>query len=106
MSNSRLAPDLEPILLALREKGLRTLEDYASVEEYREVYEQVCQATALKPDSEVLINTLTCQTTNGLIRLRHYSLKDLKTKKSQPCTIFIHGGGWVLGNLEAYDGVC
>jgi acetyl esterase/lipase len=39
----------------------------------------------------------------GRIRVRLY---DPGIERPAPCLIYIHGGGWVICNLETHDGVC
>ena len=40
---------------------------------------------------------------HGPIPVRLY---DPGTAAPAPCLVFLHGGGWVLGNVQGYDGVC
>jgi acetyl esterase len=39
----------------------------------------------------------------GPIPVRHY---DPGAKAPAPALVFFHGGGWVIGNIHVYDGVC
>ena len=39
----------------------------------------------------------------GPIRIRLY---DPGVARPAPCLIYVHGGGWVICNLETHDGVC
>jgi acetyl esterase len=40
------------------------------------------------------------------IPVRLYRPLGSKTHQALPCIIFIHGGGWVLGDLDTHDGIC
>jgi acetyl esterase len=40
---------------------------------------------------------------HGPVRVRLY---DPGVVRPAPCLIYIHGGGWVICNVETYDGVC
>lgn len=39
----------------------------------------------------------------GPIPIRHY---DPGTETDAPGLVYIHGGGWVIGSIQVYDGVC
>ena len=47
---------------------------------------------------------LTCPGPAGDIPLRFYDPRD--SREAGPCVIFIHGGGFVIGDLEVYDSLC
>ncbi|MXO95561.1 alpha/beta hydrolase fold domain-containing protein [Erythrobacter aquimaris] len=47
---------------------------------------------------------LSCPGPAGDIPLRFYDAKD--TREAGPCVIFIHGGGFVIGDIEVYDSLC
>ena len=40
---------------------------------------------------------------HGAIPIRIYRPR---TDRPLPCLVWLHGGGWVLGNIDTYDGVC
>lgn len=42
----------------------------------------------------------------GLIKARYFRGKNKDKKKILPITIFFHGGGWVIGNIDTHDVVC
>ena len=42
----------------------------------------------------------------GEIRLRIYRGLDTQPTERLPCMVFLHGGGWVIGNLESHDRLC
>ena len=44
--------------------------------------------------------------TNGLIKARYYRGKNKDRSNILPVTIFFHGGGWVIGDLDTHDVVC
>ena len=42
----------------------------------------------------------------GEIRLRVYRGAGTQANTELPCLVFLHGGGWVIGDLDSHDGVC
>lgn len=38
------------------------------------------------------------------LRARLY--QGAQAEQDQPCLVFLHGGGWVLGSIESHDGLC
>lgn len=42
----------------------------------------------------------------GPIPLRLYRPARVSADAALPCLFFMHGGGWVLGNLDSHDGLC
>ena len=47
---------------------------------------------------------LTCPGPAGEIPLRFYDTRE--TREASPLVIFIHGGGFVIGDIEVYDSLC
>jgi acetyl esterase len=43
---------------------------------------------------------------DGELRLRAYRGKGTHPGERLPCLLFLHGGGWVIGNLESHDRLC
>lgn len=100
-----LADDVIPIIANFREKG-KSFEDYDSLSELRETYRENCLAAAIEPPSQVISHDFLCSTADGSeIALRQYRKAD-SVDEVLPCVIFIHGGGWVIGDLESHDGLC
>jgi len=42
----------------------------------------------------------------GDIKLRLYRGIGTEAEANLPCLVFLHGGGWVVGDLESHDGIC
>jgi len=51
-----------------------------------------------------VIRDLTCPGPAGAIPLRLYDAHE--TREAGPCVVFIHGGGFVIGDLDVYHAVC
>lgn len=42
----------------------------------------------------------------GALALRIYRGQGTQAKVELPCLLFLHGGGWVIGNLDSHDRLC
>ncbi len=42
----------------------------------------------------------------GALALRVYRCKSVGPRALVPCMLYMHGGGWVIGNLESHDRLC
>ena len=42
----------------------------------------------------------------GVLNLRIYRGAGTQANEALPCMLFLHGGGWVIGNLESHDRLC
>ena len=60
--------------------------------------------TALKRPSVLDVKDHLFKTENGLVNSRIYRPKG--NDKQLPCLIYMHGGGWIIGDLDSHDGVC
>ena len=69
--------------------------------EARTAYRQSCAALALAPDRPVA--TEDHRTADG-VPVRVY--RPATDAVLAPCLLYLHGGGWVIGDLETHDGIC
>lgn len=62
----------------------------------------------LQPDPPpvALVEDLACPGPAGAIRLRRYRGLGTDPAAALPCLLFLHGGGWVIGDLDSHDQVC
>ena len=61
---------------------------------------------ALQPNVDEVAATedLAIAGPGGRLRLRLY--RGAVDDKPSPCLLFLHGGGWALGDLDTHDGIC
>ncbi len=57
------------------------------------------------PPEVAEVEDLTCPGPAGPIRLRRYRGIGTDPKAALPCLLFLHGGGWVIGDLDSHDQV-
>src|SRR5262245_31748590 len=59
------------------------------------------------PAAEVgAIRDISVTAQHGELRLRTYRGRNTQPGERLPCLLFLHGGGWVFGNLESHDRLC
>lgn len=64
--------------------------------------------TVLQPEPPPVaeVEDLTCPGPAGAIRLRRYRGAGTEASAALPCLLYLHGGGWVIGDLDSHDQVC
>jgi acetyl esterase len=62
----------------------------------------------LQPDPPPVaeVEDLACPGPAGTIRLRRYRGLGTAGDAPLPCLLFLHGGGWVIGDLDSHDQLC
>jgi acetyl esterase/lipase len=99
-ASARLHPQVEELRLELLAAGNRPLHEL-TVGEAREAERLELRPAVAEPVAEVVDRTLPGPA--GEIGARFY-LPD--TPEPGPAFVYFHGGGWVLGSLDAVDAVC
>jgi acetyl esterase len=75
--------------------------------EAREMYLAARFATNPEPPELESAKPLSIPAAHGSIPARIYTPKKLRKKDGlAPCLVFLHGGGFVIGNLDSHDVVC
>ena len=74
--------------------------------EARESYLGMRASLSPPPPDVFDIKELIIKTDESEILARYYRGKKNKNKDILPVTIFFHGGGWVIGDLDTHDVVC
>jgi acetyl esterase len=64
--------------------------------------------SVLQPEPEAVaeVEDLSCPGPAGPIRLRRYRAAGTEAGEVLPCLLFLHGGGWVIGDLDSHDQPC
>ena len=70
--------------------------------EIRDSYTKTCKAFAKDLPKNVKRQTTKIKTSQKIIPIRHYT----KGCKAICQILYIHGGGFVMGDLESHDGIC
>jgi len=69
----------------------------------RDLYRRICTAATVPP-ADVQVTPHEARFGGRAVRVRIYRPRDVDGRL--PVTLYFHGGGFVLGDLDAYDAVC
>ena len=100
-----LHPEVENLLEMSRKAGARPFQDLTP-EQARAAY--AAGRDVLQPATEdvAAVRDVTIPTKSGSLTLRVYRGAGTQLDETLPCLVFLHGGGWVIGDLESHDRVC
>ncbi len=100
-----LDPQVEALLEMIRKAGARPFEMLTPAEA-RAAY--AAGRDVMQPATEEVANVRdqTIATPSGSLRLRIYRGHGTLAEEALPCMVFLHGGGWVIGDLESHDRLC
>ena len=59
-----------------------------------------------EPPQVAEVEDLACPGLAGMVKLRRYRGIGTDPKEALPCLLFMHGGGWVIGDLDSHDQLC
>ena len=59
-----------------------------------------------EPEPVAELGDLTCPGPLGPVKLRRYRAAGTQASEVLPCLLYLHGGGWVIGDLESHDQMC
>ena len=100
-----LDPEVEALLEMSRQAGARPFEDLTP-EQARAAY--AAGRDVLQPATEDVasVRDMTIPTKSGSLALRVFRGAGTQPEEKLPCMVFLHGGGWVIGDLQSHDRVC
>ncbi|ACL58343.1 alpha/beta hydrolase [Methylobacterium nodulans] len=98
-------PDVVALVRAIREAGRPPFEALAP-EEARAAYSAGRAALQPPPDPVAELRDLAAPGEAGPVQLRLYRGIGTESDAALPCLLYLHGGGWVLGDLDSHDGIC
>ncbi|TAM10671.1 MAG: alpha/beta hydrolase [Nevskiaceae bacterium] len=99
----KLDPDVKNVLDAMAASGI-TFDQLSPAEARQAFADAIAQLGGSKPDVEVQIRDW--QGPAMKLPLRVYRPKGTPKDKKLPALLYIHGGGWVIGDLDVYDRAC
>lgn len=103
-ANAPLHPDAAEILETLKANGVPEWHTLSPVRA-REVYDARVGLFADTRTPVGRVDNPTIDGPGGDLRVRLYYPADAGTEKL-PALVYIHGGGWTLGNLDSHDELC
>lgn len=105
MTGPKLHPDAQRVCDLIIESGRPPYETLTPAQA-RQAY--LASRRALQPDPEPVLETveLAAEGPAGPIPLRLYRGMGAGKERPQPALVYLHGGGWVVGDLESHDQLC
>lgn len=95
--------DVRAFLDMLDNMGGKGVEEVGAVD--GRIQMKTLGALAEAPARELaVVKDLTCPGPAGEIPLRFYDAKE--SREASPCVVFIHGGGFVIGDRDVYNSLC
>ena len=95
--------DVRTFLAMVEAMGGKGVEEVGAVEGRKQMRAMGGLAEA-PPRDMAVIKDLTCPGPAGEIPLRFYDTRE--SRDPGPCVLFLHGGGFVIGDLEVYNSLC
>ena len=95
--------DVRGFLDMLEQLGGKGVEEVGAVEG-REQMRAMGAIAEAEPREMAVQKDLTCPGPDGDIPVRFYDVK--AERDPGPCVVFLHGGGFVIGDIEVYNALC
>jgi len=97
-----LDPDAAAVLLKVREAGVPEWHTLGAVRA-REVYRQRADLLATQPSPVAHVGDVTIDGPGGPLRVK---IIDPGGDRPLPVLVYLHGGGWTLGDVDTFEEVC
>lgn len=98
-----VAEDARPLVKAFRDAGEVSFQD-VPLAQSRANYRAGCAANGIDPAPVAVIRDHGVTVGGGEILIREY--RPTAGAEVLPAALFVHGGGWVIGDLETHDRIC
>jgi acetyl esterase len=98
-------PDLEAMLALARKAGRPPFEALTPAEA-RAAYAASWDVLQPPVQQVAAVRDIAVPGLGGALGLRIYRAMGSRDDEPLPCLLFLHGGGWVIGNLESHDRLC
>lgn len=102
---SALDPDVRAMLALFESSGYPALQDL-SPQDSRVAYAKSWRATQSRPVDVAWVQDRLVEGPSGPLALRIYRPAGALEGQVLPAVLLIHGGGWVIGNLDSHDTMC
>lgn len=101
----KLHPEAQPIIDAFITNGGKSFEKMGGILDLRRSYETNCRLAEMQGLTQIQTKDITELVFGESINLRIYDVQ-LERDTASPTVLFVHGGGWVIGNLNTHDSIC
>ncbi len=103
VDGQHLDPHLQLLLELQRRSGRGGFETLGSPANARREYRRMVRALERPEEPPALTHDRRVMTPAGPVPVRVYKPR---ASAGQPCLVYFHGGGFVIGDLETHDGFC
>jgi acetyl esterase len=104
--NASLTAPIDPLLAGfLAQAATQPPLESLPVEVGRQVYRDLAASLGLPPPPVATVVEHTVRGPGGPLLLRLYT-PNAPAALPRPMLVYLHGGGWVIGDLETHDAVC
>src|SRR4051794_20190322 len=100
-----LDPGAVAVLNLIKELGRPPIQDLSPAEA-REATAKSRAVLQPEPEEVAELEDLACPGPHGPIKLRRYRGAGTGADEALPCLLYLHGGGWVIGDLDSHDQPC
>lgn len=100
-----LHPDAARLVEMIRAAGRPPFEEMGPAQA-RTAYAASRSLLQLPPAEVAEVRDLTIPGPAGTLPLRLYRGQGTAAGDALPCLLFLHGGGWVIGDFDSHDGLC
>ena len=100
-----LDPDVERLLELARQAGKPPFEALTP-DQARQAYAASWDILQPSPSEVASVRDHAIDGPGGKLMLRIYRGAGTSAGERLPCQVYLHGGGWVIGNLESHDRLC
>ncbi len=100
-----LDPDTRQLLALARQAGYPPFQALTP-EKARAAYAAGWAAMQTEGGAVASVEDVRIEGPGGALNVRVYRGEGTDAQRPLPCMLFLHGGGWVIGNLESHDRLC
>lgn len=101
----QIAADAVELVRAFRANGEVSFQD-VPLADARANYLKACAANGMATEAVAQVRTLEYPVAQSTAALRLYRPAGVAADAVTALVLFIHGGGWVIGNLDSHDSLC
>lgn len=101
----QVAADAVDLVRAFRANGEVSFQD-VPLADARANYLKACAVNGIAEQSVAQVRTLEYDVAQGKASVRLYRPVGSEDSSLTPLVVFIHGGGWVIGDLQSHDTLC
>lgn len=101
----QIAADAVELVRAFRDNGEVSFQD-VPLADARANYLKACATNGVATEAVAQVRTLEYPVAQGTAALRLYRPAGVAADAVTALVLFIHGGGWVIGDLDSHDSLC